>query len=183
MTIIYAENWAAIHRTFGQCTVCFREKIHHRNINTQDSLICFILWKWNVSKTTQRNDCLFSGQQTESRPVNVSPEPTTKCTNAVFLLFCKKVPLKARAAVHSRRLSCQSAANSSATNVQNWLLLVDTNCIYTVNVSKYKCTILKLFYLKRKKGRVGGVVNATMFVTLCVTGSSPLVCADSYWVQ
>lgn len=105
--------------------------------------ICFIVWKWNVSKTTFREDCLFSGQQTESRPVNLSPSPQKTCTNAVFLLFCKKVPLKARAAAHSPRLSCQSAANSSATNVQNWLLLVDTNCIYSLNVSKYKCKIWK----------------------------------------
>lgn len=38
-------------------------------------------------------------------------------------------------------------------------------------------SIIKRFYSKKK------IYNAIMFVTLCVTGSSPLVCTISYWAQ
>lgn len=55
-----------------------------------DSLICFIAWKWNFFKTTLGNDCLFSGQQTESRPVNLSPLPQKHALMQCFHCSAKR---------------------------------------------------------------------------------------------
>lgn len=55
-----------------------------------ESPFCSIVWKWNVSKTTFGKDCLFSGQQTESMPVNLSPLPQKHALMQYFYCSAKR---------------------------------------------------------------------------------------------